>query len=267
MKEVDLIESWIKKKTILKESSIRLYISQIACHYATLNEAISNDNVDLINDLLIREWRRKNSNSKKPAFILFLKFKQKHKMIFDLVKLKGKPRKNMPKWISLNKVSMIIENIVNIKLKLILMLLRDTSARVREIIQLKTKDIENQMMMITTKTGKTKIIKIPTNTYKRLIDYIDRYVVSDYVFLDKKIDLDFETSIRSEYNRLLEKLKSVSNQTIGEKISFHVIRRSTLQEIIRKDNSINGLFKAQKKAGHSSTATTLIYLRELCLFD
>lgn len=262
--KVEEFEKWLREHTILSEGSIRQYVSQVRCHKFDIDEAITNESPEEINRILVSEYRDKNSSTKKPAFIYYLKARNKAAYILELTRLRTKPRKLMPSWLSPQEIEVLLY-CLKPSTRLILELQYSTGTRVREILTLKREHIqeraEGPAIMILAKGGRTRIRGITQEQYSQLQRLMPKH--ESFIFLSPPIkkDVSFEGLIRSNYNRIEEEIKLISEKNLGKQVRSHDIRRSLAENTLKaKGRSIDGIKEAQKILGHSRIDTTFKYL-------
>ena len=132
---------------------------------------------------------------------------------------------------------------------LVLSLLYDTAARAEEIIHLKLEDIrlEEQLVILTGKGNKQRIVPIMENTKKLIIQYLkENKIESGYLFQNKmKLPMN-ETFIRD-----IVKSKD-------KKLSPHIFRRSRATHLL--EAGVNILY-IQELLGHEDISTTQEYAK------
>ena len=132
---------------------------------------------------------------------------------------------------------------------LVLSLLYDTAARADEIIHLKLEDIrlEEQLVVLTGKGNKQRIVPIMENTRKLIIQYLKEYKIeSSYLFQNKMKQPMNETFIR-------DIVKSKNRE-----LSPHVFRRSRATHLLKA--GVNILY-IQELLGHENISTTQEYAK------
>lgn len=132
---------------------------------------------------------------------------------------------------------------------LVLSLLYDTAARAEEIIHLKLEDIrlEEQLVILTGKGNKQRIVPIMEKTKKLIISYLkENKIESGYLFQNKmKLPMN-ETFIRD-----IVKSKD-------KKLSPHIFRRSRATHLL--EAGVNILY-IQELLGHEDISTTQEYAK------
>lgn len=263
-------ERWLRENTILKESSIRQYVSQIEAHRPELDMAINGNNVEALNRILISEFRSKNSNTKKPAIVQYLRFRGKGHFIPRLVRLKSKPRKHMPNWFSPEQVRGFLETL-DPQTRLILQVQYEAGTRIREVLTLRKRNVQvsegTGQIMVHTKGGRARIKDISADAARALLNIEPEH--EDYLFLKpgNAATQDTETMIRSRYNRVQEEFRERSRQYFGTTANTHDLRRSIAEQMIKRDPSIQGIRRAQKYLDHNNARTTFAYFHSLGVLE
>lgn len=267
-KEVRSFEKYLHDETIIKESSIRQYVSQVNAHYNVLEKFLELKDISIINKLLVKEFRKKNSNTKKASFVHFLRFSELARFIPELIPLKNKPKKKMPNWFSMDEINELLTHLGKTT-RLIIDLQHETGVRIREVLTLKKNHVkidntDQCKIMIYTKTNQALIKKISRDHYDRLMK-IPVKSNKEFLFIKDPSNnpKEFETQIRSRYNRISEEFRDVAFKVFGKKANTHDIRRSMAEYIVRKNPTIQGLYDAQQFLGHSNVKTTFAYLNNL----
>lgn len=134
---------------------------------------------------------------------------------------------------------------------LVLSLLYDTAARAEEIIHLKLEDIrlEEQLVILTGKGNKQRIVPIMENTKKLIIQYLK----------EKKIESGYLLKSDTTYSMLYHLfLKLNQTSIISKKITSHTLRRSRATHLL--EAGVNILY-IQELLGHEDISTTQEYAK------
>ena len=264
---------YLRKYTILKESSIRQYATILGSHIFEIEEAIKNKDVDALNEIIIKEYRYKNSNAIKFALVHYLKMKKKYSMVFQLTKLKRKPKKKVHNWLNSWEIEKLIKSLPNPE-KIIVQIQFETGGRIREILQITRDLIQDKdgiyYVFLRTKTNQFRRCRISKESYETLIKYIDGLSEDEYfIFLHKqpKNNEELEKIIRVRYSMMFRVFKETAKKVLKKEVGTHDIRRSLAEWIIRKDPSLNGIRKAQIYLGHRDSRTTFQYFKDAGLID
>ena len=134
---------------------------------------------------------------------------------------------------------------------LVLSLLYDTAARADEIIHLKLEDIrlEEQLVVLTGKGNKQRIVPIMENTKKLIIQYLK----------ENKIARGFLFGENTTYSMLKHLLLKINQMNIiSKKITSHTFRRSRATHLL--EAGVNILY-IQELLGHEDISTTQEYAK------
>ena len=134
---------------------------------------------------------------------------------------------------------------------LVLSLLYDTAARAEEIIHLKLEDIrlEEQLVILTGKGNKQRIVPIMENTKKLIIQYLK----------ENKIARGFLFGENTTYSMLKHLLLKINQMNIiSKKITSHTFRRSRATHLL--EAGVNILY-IQELLGHEDISTTQEYAK------
>ena len=134
---------------------------------------------------------------------------------------------------------------------LVLSLLYDTAARADEIIRLKLENIrlEEQLIILTGKGNKQRIVPIMENTKKLIIQYLK----------ENKIEKGYLFGENTTYNMLKHLLLKINQMNIiSKKITSHIFRRSRATHLL--EAGVNILY-IQELLGHEDISTTQEYAK------
>ena len=134
---------------------------------------------------------------------------------------------------------------------LVLSLLYDTAARADEIIRLKLENIrlEEQLIILTGKGNKQRIVPIMETTKKLIIQYLK----------ENKIEKGYLFGENTTYNMLKHLLLKINQMNIiSKKITSHIFRRSRATHLL--EVGVNILY-IQELLGHEDISTTQEYAK------
>ncbi|WP_340201646.1 tyrosine-type recombinase/integrase [Ascidiimonas sp. W6] len=164
-----------------------------------------------------------------------------------------KKQKTLPKVLSVEEVSQLLEVTHNIKHKAILSLIYGAGLRISECIQMKLIDIDSAHMRIWVRNGKGKkdrISLLSLDLLQLLRDYYRVYRPKQWLFEGPNAQPYSVSSIRQVFNRSKRKALGNSSATV------HTLRHSFATHLL--ENGVN-LRYIQQLLGHSSSKTTEIY--------
>jgi len=162
-------------------------------------------------------------------------------------------KESLPKVISLEEVSLIINNTNNIKHKCIISLLYSAGLRRGELLSLKLRDIDSKRMVINIhkgKGGKDRITILSESVLKNLRFYFKVWRPKTYLFEGMKGKQYSATSV----SKIITDACMRAN--IKKKVSPHMLRHSFATHLLETGTDIRFI---QTLLGHSSTKTTEIY--------
>ncbi len=173
------------------------------------------------------------------------------KLQYDLCR----PRKSktLPKVISLEEVSRILDVTTNIKHKAILSVIYGCGLRISECINLKNEDIDSSNMRVWVRNAKGKkdrITLLSSSLLELLRDYYRIYKPKQWLF-EGVNDKQYSTSsIRQVFNR------SKKKALVNVPATVHTLRHSFATHLLDCGTNLRYI---QKLLGHSSSKTTEIY--------
>ena len=165
-----------------------------------------------------------------------------------------KPEKKIQEYLTKEEIQTLLASIdtstkIGRRNLLVLSLLYDTAARAEEIIHLKLEDIrlEEQLVILTGKGNKQRIVPIMENTKKLIIQYLkENKIEHGYLFQNKTKQHMSETFVRD-----IVRSKS-------KKLSPHIFRRSRATHLL--EAGVNILY-IQELLGHEDISTTQEYAK------
>lgn len=260
MKEINYIIEFEQKLVIQRyaSNSISIYVTCMRkfLNYFEMKNTRSINNTDIqvfINHLL--QIEKISDSYQKQMLGAISKF---YELIFDinlnLKSLYPKRKKNtLPKFISANQIKNMINGTSNIKHKCLIMLLYSSGLRVSEVINLKTTDIESDIMLINISNSKGRKDRKVMLSEKVLIEL--RIYYKEY----KPKDFLFEGQNKSNYSA-----KSIQNvvkdaairANINRRVTPHMLRHSFAIHLLENGTDIRYI---QELLGHSSIQTTELY--------
>ena len=161
--------------------------------------------------------------------------------------------KTLPKILSLQEVSRILDATTNIKHKAILSIIYGCGLRISECVNLKNEDIDSSHMRIWVRNAKGKKDRLTLLSHS-LLDllrgYYRLYKPKEWLFEGPNHKRYSTSSIRQVFNR------SKKRALVNAPATVHTLRHSFATHLL--DNGTN-LRYIQKLLGHSSSKTTEIY--------
>ena len=157
--------------------------------------------------------------------------------------------KKLPQVIDKDFLLHQINQIDNIKHKLIISLGASIGLRVSDVINLKISDIDFNRGIITINNGKgrkDRIAPLSNNLSKLITKYIELYNPNTYLF-NGQFGIQYTSS---SCNAIVKKY-------IGNEYHFHTLRHSAATAILENNGDLRSI---QSLLGHNSINTTSIYL-------
>jgi site-specific recombinase XerD len=174
-------------------------------------------------------------------------------------RLIGRPKKekNLPSFLSVDEVFLLIDRIKNERDKTIIELLYSCGLRASELILLNKKDIQQDIIRVKGKGGKERIIPLINRAKNTLNDYLKKREIKEALFTSRQ---GKRLTTRSIQNII----KKYSLSILFKNISPHTLRHSIATHLLNSEVDIRII---QEFLGHSSLKTTERYthlnLREL----
>jgi len=218
-----------------------------------ISEITNNDVVKFNTEYVLQ---KKLSASYQSQFINALKimYGQELEKSLEIEKLM-RPQKpfQLPKVISEEEVSMIINACKNIKHKSMISLIYSAGLRRGELLNLKMEDIDSKRMMILIKNGKgAKDRMVPLSPL--ILDMLRKYYE-----MYKPVMYLFEGQFGGKYSeRAIELVikKAVLDAGIQKNINLHMLRHSYATHLLEAGTNLRYI---QELLGHQSLKTTQIY--------
>jgi len=169
---------------------------------------------------------------------------------FEEIPIKKK-EKQLPKVISKEKVSEIINSTENLKHKLIIKLLYSSGLRLQELINLKRRDLDFERKILNVKKGKGNKDRITLISDSLKLDLLNYY--SNNIF---KTEYLFEGRAGKYTKKSVQKVLNEAGKRAGIHLSPHMLRHSFATHLLEQGTDIRHI---QKLLGHSDLKTTELY--------
>jgi integrase/recombinase XerD len=161
--------------------------------------------------------------------------------------------KALPKVLSPREVKAVLDNIQNLKHKVIIMLIYSAGMRISEALNLRIKDIESDRKMIFIRAAKGNKDRYTILSEKLLIllrQYYLKYRPTEYLFEGQYGGAYSDGSIR----KILS--KAVELAGINKRVNVHMLRHSFATHLLEQGTDLRYI---QELLGHSASRTTEIY--------
>lgn len=171
---------------------------------------------------------------------------------FDEVPIKKKA-KSLPNVLSKEEIMKMIDFQINLKHKLIIMMLYASGLRLQEIVNLKRKDIDFDRSIINVKKGKGNKDRITLIGEKLKLDILKYYSNTNFrteYFLEGRNGAYSKKSVQ-------EVLKN-AGKLINKKVHPHMLRHSFATHLLESGVDVAYI---QRLLGHSDIGTTMIYAK------
>jgi len=159
-----------------------------------------------------------------------------------------KTAKTLPKPISHKHIMEAIKGI-NIKDKLIVVMIYTLGLRISELASLKLDDIDNEWIRILGKGNKQRDIPLLKQTKLLIDEYLSSFITKKFLF-EKNGEKLSENSLRYKVNKVFRR--------ISLKVTPHQLRHSYATALLNEGAPISDV---SELLGHSSMATTQIYTK------
>ena len=170
---------------------------------------------------------------------------------FELVR--PKKVKRLPKVLTLDEVSTLLDKTINIKHKSILTLIYSAGLRISECVALKVTDIDSAAMCIWVRCSKGKkdrVTLLSPTLLKLLRSYYRIYRPKEWLFEGPNGGPYSTSSIRAVFKKSKYKAKIFKPATV------HSLRHSFATHLLENGTNLRYI---QKLLGHNSSKTTEIY--------
>lgn len=255
--EVGKFENWMRNKRY-SESTVKTYRESIIIFLRFLenkeiHEIVNND-LERFNSeyILFRGYSNSYQNQVVNGIKLFFKNRRGIKFNPEIV-YRPKTEKTLPNVLSKEEVARILNAPVNIKHRLMLMLLYACGLRRGELLKLKLEHIQRERGLLLIKQGKGKkdrIVTLPAPLIIEIEKYYRSYKPREYIFEGQKGGTYSEKS-------LAEVLKNaVQKAGIKKQVTPHWLRHSYATHLLERGTDLRYI---QELLGHNSSRTTEIY--------
>jgi len=255
--EVGKFENWMRNKRY-SESTVKTYKESVIIFLRFLenkeiHEIVNND-LERFNSeyILFRGYSSSYQNQVVNGIKLFFKNRRGIKFNPEIV-YRPKTEKTLPNVLSKEEVARILNAPVNLKHRLMLMLLYACGLRRGELLKLKLEHIQRERGLLLIKQGKGKkdrLVTLPAPLIIEIEKYYRSYKPREYIFEGQKGGTYSEKS-------LAEVLKNaVQKAGIKKQVTPHWLRHSYATHLLERGTDLRYI---QELLGHNSSRTTEIY--------
>ena len=233
--------------------TIRTYSFCVASFLDFIHKSSLNLNIVGVKSyLLSRDFSVNSSRLHYSAISFFFREVLRKPFSLDDVPIKKK-NKSLPKVLSKEQIKLLIESAVNIKHKLVVMLLYSSGLRLQELLNLKRKDIDFDRNLINVRLGKGKRDRVTL-----LSDDIRIVLLKYYSQANFKSDYVFEGREGKYSKKSVQKILDVLGKKVGVSVHPHMLRHSFATHLLESGVDIKYI---QSLLGHSDVSTTQIYTK------
>lgn len=237
--------------------TVRNYIHAVAKYCEYYGKHPNELNSEHIMNYLIYLKRERNmgSGSVNQAYSgLKILYTQVLKREWDSTIPRSKRVNKLPRVLSREEVSAILEAKTNIKHKVLLKLLYSTGMRISELCNLKISDIDSKRMLIRINQGKGKkdrMTLLSKSILKELREYYLFYRPGKWLFEGNYCKQYSTRSLQNVFKHAKKKAGVTS------KCSCHTLRHSFATHLLESGVDI---FNIKELLGHKSIKSTMVYL-------
>lgn len=239
-------------------STIRTYVGELSqlMKYYKVSDAnrVNKDQIEAyLHSLIIRKCSWSKVNQALNAFRYYFNIVEENPLKLRNIKRPREHRK-LPKVLSQPEIQRLINAADNLKHKAIMMVLYSGGLRLRELINLKIKDIDSDTMTIAinqSKGFKDRRTVLSPQTLELLRQYYIQYRPNTYLFNGQG---SLQYSGKSVQNLIKTYAKKAG---INRMITPHMLRHSFATHLIENGFDITYV---QKLLGHKRITTTEVYI-------
>lgn len=240
------------------ENTIKAYLEALMvflryCEEKPLEEISNQDLINFNNEYILAKKRSSSyQNQVINAVRLFFDKVENRKMDIESIE-RPRTEKYLPEIFSMEEVERLLSGTENLKHRSMLMLIYSAGLRRGELLNLKSKDIDSNRMVIhihAAKGKKDRIVPLSEVALEHLRDYYREYRPKEYLFEGQNGGKYGERSLQLVFIQAKERAK------ITKHSSLHTLRHSYATHLL--ESGVNLRF-IQELLGHSSPKTTQIY--------
>ncbi len=183
--------------------------------------------------------------------LFYQKYQNKH-LDLDAIE-RPKRAKRLPEVLSIQEVESLLNQVGNIKHKVLLSIIYSAGLRIGEALNLTLNDIDSQRMQIRVtqaKGQKDRYLPLSPKLLVLLTEYYKLNKPEQYLIEGKNGGKYSQSSARAVLKQALKKTK------ITKKVTLHTLRHSYATHLLESGTDIRYI---QELLGHNSPKTTMIY--------
>ncbi len=216
-----------------------------------INQITKLDIKDFMDYLLSKQRTGSTLNVYINALKFFIEEVLNKKLTYN-IKYSKTPNK-LPEFLTKQEVKKLIEEIKNLKYRLMVEIMYSAGLRISELLNLKVRDIDFNSKIGWVREGKGKkdrIFIIADKIINRLANYIQIENLEEHIFIGRNGKL----SVRS----LQEVVKKAAKKSgIKKNVHCHTLRHSFATHLVENGYDLASI---QSLLGHSSSKTTMVYI-------
>lgn len=272
LKPITLKEFQKEYEKYIEETKSKKYLRSVQFSFKMLNEFAGEIQLSKIDVKLVESFiQSKYKTSKSSASLCYRNLKASLSTALRWNYIKSNPFQaikqpkqisKFPIYISEVELQKILKNVLNPRLKNMILISFDAGLRLGEVVSLKWTDIDLQQKIIkvsnskefTTKSKQDRIIPMTDRLYKMFLTIAPNVFTlkenTDFIFIGKnkvRYNLDY---ISRSFKRVIRA------NNLNEAYTYHTLRHSFASNLVNRGVS---LFIVSKLLGHQDLKTTQIY--------
>lgn len=250
------IEDELKLRNYSKKT-IKSYLICLSDYFRYIKIIKKDPDVNIIKKYLLKKQSKGQSGQTINLYLNAIKyFYREISKSPVIINIKfAKTSKKLPVILSRDEIKKIINSIKNKKHKLIISLSYGAGLRVSEVINLKTKDISIEDLIIHIKQAKGKRDRItifPKRLKPEIISFIAEKNSNDYLIINDRGGKLTDRTAQKIFKNALKK------SGIKKEVTFHSLRHSFATHLLENGVDIRYI---QELLGHQNIRTTQIYTK------
>jgi integrase/recombinase XerD len=255
--KIEEFRRWLKSKRY-SDNTIKTYCEALKTFLYYFKEkpveTINNQDIISFNNdyIILKKLSSSYQNQVVNAIKLFFNTIKGQNLDVNLIH-RPKNYNPLPKVLSIEEITSIINSIDNIKHKCMISLIYSAGLRRSELLNMKIEDINSQRMqisIISSKYKKDRMVPLSENVLEMLRLYYVEYQPKIYLFEGRDDSKYNERSLAMVLKKACEKAK------IKKSVNLHMLRHSYATHLLETGTDLRYI---QELLGHKSSKTTEIY--------